>query len=181
MRKKCYVTVCLSNSSFIEEIFNIKNWKKCSTWFFCNFLNPLILERNFFLFFSVSHKRWSLITWNLIEYLHTEDFQRATTHLNIWTKILLFGFMYVCKKHTKISWQNWRGIFFSRFTLPHTLNPFYINLNGFNIHNIQHASGNRPLKQPALGSADKCTTFLPLAWSIKPDVGCNCTFHCFWT
>ena len=68
----------------------------------------------------------------------------------------------------RIEEETW-GSFFSRFTLPHTLNPFYINLNGFNIHNIQHGSGNQPLKGPALGSTDKCTTFLPLAWSIKPD------------
>ena len=34
--------------------------------------------------------------------------------------------------------------------------------------NIQHTSGNQPLKGPALGSADKYTTLLPLAWLIKP-------------
>ena len=38
----------LCNSSFIEEIFNINNWKKHLTWvFFCNSMNPLILERKF--------------------------------------------------------------------------------------------------------------------------------------
>ena len=31
------------------------------------------------------------------------------------------------------------------------------------LHNIQHTSGNPPLKGPALGSADKYTTLLPLA------------------
>ena len=36
------------------------------------------------------------------------------------------------------------------------------------LRNIQHTSGNRPLKGPALGSADKDTTLLPLVWSIKP-------------
>ena len=34
--------------------------------------------------------------------------------------------------------------------------------------NVQHKSGNRPLKGPALGSAGKYTTLLPLAWLIKP-------------
>ena len=32
------------------------------------------------------------------------------------------------------------------------------------LHNIQHASGN----WPALGSNDKYTTLLPLAWLIEP-------------
>ena len=31
------------------------------------------------------------------------------------------------------------------------------------LRNIQHTSGNRPLKGPALESADKYTTLLPLA------------------
>ena len=35
------------------------------------------------------------------------------------------------------------------------------------LRNIQHASGNRPLKGPTLGSADKYATLLPLAWPIK--------------
>ena len=30
-------------------------------------------------------------------------------------------------------------------------------------------SGNWPLKGPSLGSADKYTTLLPLAWPIKPE------------
>ena len=34
--------------------------------------------------------------------------------------------------------------------------------------NIQHTSGNLPLKEPPLGSADKYTILLPLAWPIKP-------------
>ena len=34
--------------------------------------------------------------------------------------------------------------------------------------NIQSTIGNRPLKRPAWGSADKYTTLLLLAWSIKP-------------
>ena len=78
---------------------------------------------SFFLFFNVSHKSLSFVTWNLIEYLHIEDFQRAMTHLNVWTKILLFGFMYGCKQHTKISWQNWRGnlgnLLFALHSPPH--------------------------------------------------------------
>ena len=73
---------------------------------------------------------------------------------------------------------------------------------------IQHVTGNRPLKGPALRSADKCTTLLQLAWLIKPvfhlriffvwsnfllnshllatffevkKVGSNPTFYCFQT
>ena len=41
-------------------------------------------------------------------------------------------------------------------------------INFVMLHNIQHASGNWPLKGLALGSADKYTTLLPLAWLIKP-------------
>ena len=52
-------------------------------------------------------------------------------------------------------------------------NNYHINqlyrLNNFvTLRNIKHTSGNRRLKGPALGSADKYTTLLPLAWSIKP-------------
>ena len=31
------------------------------------------------------------------------------------------------------------------------------------VHNVERVSGNRPLKGPALGSADKYNTLLPLA------------------
>ena len=55
-----------------------------------------------FSFFNVLHKSLSFTTWNLIEYLHNQDFQRATVHLNVWTNILLFCFVYGCKQHTKI-------------------------------------------------------------------------------
>ena len=79
-----------------------------------------------FSFCNVSHKSLSFVTWNLIEYLHTQDFQRATAHLNVWTNISFFCFVYGCKQHTKISQQNWReGNLFSLFALPSTLNPFY--------------------------------------------------------
>ena len=50
-----------------------------------------------FSFFNVSHKSLSFTTWNLIEYLHTQDFQRATAHLNVWANIWLFCFVYGCK------------------------------------------------------------------------------------
>ena len=50
-----------------------------------------------FSFFNVSHKSLSFITWNLIEYLHTQDLQRAMAHLNVWANILLFCFVYGCK------------------------------------------------------------------------------------
>ena len=56
-----------------------------------------------FSYFNISHKSSSFITWNLIEYLHTQDFQRATTHLNVWMNILLSSFVYGCKQHRKIS------------------------------------------------------------------------------
>ena len=36
------------------------------------------------------------------------------------------------------------------------------------LRSIQHTIGNQPLKWPALGSADKYTTLLPLVWRIKP-------------
>ena len=36
------------------------------------------------------------------------------------------------------------------------------------LHNIQHTSGNWPLKGPALGSNDIYTTLLPLARLIEP-------------
>ena len=80
-----------------------------------------------FSFFNVSHNSLNFKTWNLIEYLHTYDFQRATAHLNIWTNILLFHFMYGCKQHTKISQLNQRGNLLSCFALPHTLNPFWLS------------------------------------------------------
>ena len=56
----------------------------------------------YFSLFNVSHK--SFIILNLIEYLHILDFHRATTHLNVWTNVLLFSinihtFWY--KQHTK--------------------------------------------------------------------------------
>ena len=56
-----------------------------------------------FPFFNVSHKILSFMTWNLIEYLHTQDFQSATAHLNVWTTVLSFCFVYGCKQHTKMS------------------------------------------------------------------------------
>ena len=83
------------------------------------------------------------------------------------------------------------------------------HLNNFvTLRNIQHTSGNRSLKGPALRSADKYTTLLPLAWPINPvfhlriffvrsdfllyshwlatffevkKVGSNPTFYCFRT
>ena len=42
-------------------------------------------------------------------------------------------------------------------------------LNNFiRLRNIHHASANWTLKGPILGSADRYTTLLPLAWPIKP-------------
>ena len=45
-----------------------------------------------FSFSNVSHISLSFITWNLIEHLHTQDFQRAMAHLNFWTNTLLNNF-----------------------------------------------------------------------------------------
>ena len=43
-----WISEGLCNSSFIEEVFNIKNWKKTfHMGLFCNFMSPLILERKF--------------------------------------------------------------------------------------------------------------------------------------
>ena len=50
-----------------------------------------------FSFFNVSYKSLSFITWNLIEYVHIQNFQRATAHLNVWANFLLFYFVYGCK------------------------------------------------------------------------------------
>ena len=58
-----------------------------------------ISSKNFsFFHFPMFHK---FITWNLIEYLHTQDFQTVKTHLNIWMNILLFSFVYGCKQNKK--------------------------------------------------------------------------------
>ena len=45
-----------------------------------------------FSFFNVSHESLSFITWNLIEYLHIQDFQKTPAHLNIWTNTLFCNF-----------------------------------------------------------------------------------------
>ena len=55
-----------------------------------------------FSFFKFSHKSLSFMTWNLIEYLHTQELQRTTAHLNIWTNSLLFCFIYGCEQHRNI-------------------------------------------------------------------------------
>ena len=47
------------------------------------------ISSKIFLFFNVSHKSLTFITWNLIEYLHTQDFQRAMAHLNVWKNIFI--------------------------------------------------------------------------------------------
>ena len=47
----------------------------------------------------------------------------------------------------------------------------YLNFlcnNVITLCNIQYTSRNRPLKEPALGSADKYATLFPSAWPIKP-------------
>ena len=75
-----------------------------------------------FSFFNVSHKSLSFITWNLIEYLHTQDFQRATAHLNVWANILYcFTSCMGVEQHTKISSRNrsWRKLVFTLRSPPH--------------------------------------------------------------
>ena len=47
------------------------------------------------------------------------------------------------------------------------INQSYCSYNFVTLHNIQHIIGNRPLKGPTLGSADKYTTLLLLALPIK--------------
>ena len=47
------------------------------------------------------------------------------------------------------------------------INQSYRLSNFVKLLNIQRTSRNRPLKGPTLGSADKYTTLLPLAWPIK--------------
>ena len=79
-----------------------------------------------FSFFNVSHKSLSFITWNLIEYLHTQDFQRTTAHLNIWSNILFFCFLYGCKQHTNILMESKRRkLVFMLRSSPH-FKPFLL-------------------------------------------------------
>ena len=57
------------NSSFIEEIFNIKNWKKCSHGFFLQFNEPPILEIKFSeseMLFSLKYIWLALISENFM-------------------------------------------------------------------------------------------------------------------
>ena len=92
-------------------------------WQYCRILFGY--QARIFHFFNVSHKCLRFTTWNLIAYLYTRDFQRATGYLNVQTNIL-FCFVYGCEHHTKISERNQRGgNLLSRFALLLTLNPFY--------------------------------------------------------
>ena len=74
-----------------------------------------------FSFFNVSHKHLSFIIWNFIEYLHTQDFQRAATHRNVGAKILLFCFVYGCKTtHKKfLKESKRRKLVFTLHSPPH--------------------------------------------------------------
>ena len=98
--------------------YSVRNIAKCTCiWKFvqrqsphlgCRCRHPRILSGYQamifnFSFFNVSHKSLRLIIWNLIEYLHIQDPQRATAHLNVWRNFLLFCFVYGCKQHKKIS------------------------------------------------------------------------------
>ena len=52
-----------------------------------------------------------------------------------------------------------------------------VNMNNINtLLNIQHTITNRPVKGLTLGSTDKCTTLLLLAWPISQFSTCKC-FH----
>ena len=130
-----------SRTSTREGTIILKSW-----WFF----RPLAFESSFsvnrrnydllaisphfvwissksFSFLNVSHKSFSFITWNLTEYLHIQDFQRATAYLNVWTNILLLCFVYGCKQHTKMSKRNRKGgnLSFTLRSPPH-FKPFLL-------------------------------------------------------
>ena len=58
-----WISEALCNSSFIEEIFNFNNWKKCSTWVFLQFYEPPDLGKKIFTTWNVL-KVWSIIVFN---------------------------------------------------------------------------------------------------------------------
>ena len=62
-----------------------------------------------FSFFSVSHKSLSFITWNLIEYLHTQDFREQR---HIWTSERVFYCVISVKtRHARSKlYSNKRGV-----------------------------------------------------------------------
>ena len=53
-------------------------------------------------------------------------------------------------------------------------------INFITLCNIQHTSGNRPLKEPSLGSADKHTTLLPLAWPKIFFIWSDISLNSYW-
>ena len=94
---------------------------------------------------------------------------------------LLFCFVYGCKENKKYLNGIEEKTYFRALLSP-TLETLFINLNGLillilisfifflffvMLCNIQHASGNWPLKGLALGSDDKYTALFLLAWPIK--------------
>ena len=86
---------------------------------------------SFFIFqyFTQKFRFFNLKSYWILKYLHTQEIQRATAHLNVWTNILLFCFMYGYNQYTKIYWRNQRGgNLFSRFALPST-STLFINLS----------------------------------------------------
>ena len=80
-----------------------------------------------FSFFNVSHKSLSFITWCFIEYLHTQDFQRATAHLNAWTNFFFFFASCLGVKNTKniLTETKRRKIVFTLRSPPHS-KPFLL-------------------------------------------------------
>ena len=133
--------LCLPQAWFLPFILN-KQWRirhfghlhfKVRSASIATFRISLVISPHFvwlyqarifhFSFLNASHKNLSFITWNLIilTYSRLPESNSTCERMNI-----LFCFMYACKQHTKMSKQNQRGgNLFSRFTLPHTLNPFY--------------------------------------------------------
>ena len=74
-----FLKVYVTNSSFIEEIFNIKNWKKQSTWVFLQFYEPPDLGKKIF------------TTWNVLKsevYLTGINFWEFYDDLNICLEVM---------------------------------------------------------------------------------------------
>ena len=75
-----WISEGLCNSSFIEEIFNFKNWKKCSAWiFFFQFYEPPDLGKKIF------------TTWNVLKckvYLTCINFWKFHDDLKVCLEVI---------------------------------------------------------------------------------------------
>ena len=75
-----WISEGLCNSSFIEEIFNIKNWKKRSTWIFFEFYEYPDLGKKIF------------TTWNVFKsevYLTCINFWKFHDDLIVWLEVII--------------------------------------------------------------------------------------------